>query len=55
MGALDHISDLFDCSGGSSKHKHRKQLQVTNIIRSISSLCSVLFIIEIEIARLMII
>ena len=28
MGALDHFSDLFDCSGGSSKYKKRKQLQV---------------------------
>ncbi|KAK2446855.1 Heavy metal transport/detoxification superfamily protein [Trifolium repens] len=31
MGALDHISDLFDCSGGSSKHKHRKQLQTVEV------------------------
>lgn len=28
MGALDHLSDLFDCSRASSKHKKRKALQV---------------------------
>ncbi|XWS67734.1 hypothetical protein CRYUN_Cryun04dG0030900 [Craigia yunnanensis] len=31
MGALDHVSDLFDCSRGSSKHKKRKQLQTVVI------------------------
>uniref|UniRef100_A0A5B7AV15 Putative GMFP7 family protein n=1 Tax=Davidia involucrata TaxID=16924 RepID=A0A5B7AV15_DAVIN len=31
MGALDHLSDLFDCSTGSSKHKKRKQLQTVEI------------------------
>ncbi|XP_057436681.1 heavy metal-associated isoprenylated plant protein 26-like [Lotus japonicus] len=30
MGALDHISDLFDCSSGSS-HKKRKQLQTVEV------------------------
>jgi len=29
MGALDHISDLFDCSYRSSRYKKRKQFQVT--------------------------
>jgi hypothetical protein len=28
MGALDHLSNIFDCSSGSSKLKKRKQLQV---------------------------
>ena len=28
MGVLDHLSDYFDCSSHSSKHKKRKQLQV---------------------------
>lgn len=28
MGALDHLSDLFDCSTGRSRVKRRKQLQV---------------------------
>ena len=28
MGALDHLPDFFDCSGGGSKHKKRKNLQV---------------------------
>ncbi|XP_073269651.1 heavy metal-associated isoprenylated plant protein 26-like [Primulina huaijiensis] len=32
MGALDHISDMFDCTGGHSKrHKKRKQLQTVEI------------------------
>uniref|UniRef100_A0A2P2J9G8 Heavy metal-associated isoprenylated plant protein 26-like n=1 Tax=Rhizophora mucronata TaxID=61149 RepID=A0A2P2J9G8_RHIMU len=31
MGALDHFSDLFDCSSGSSKLKKRKQLQVPHV------------------------
>jgi copper chaperone CopZ len=31
MGALDHISELFDCSGGGSSHKRRKQLQTVEI------------------------
>ncbi|KAJ7978623.1 Heavy metal-associated isoprenylated plant protein [Quillaja saponaria] len=31
MGALDHISDLFDCSSGNSKLKKRKQLQTVEI------------------------
>ncbi|KHN33671.1 hypothetical protein glysoja_013677 [Glycine soja] len=31
MGALDHISELFDCSSGSSKHKKRKQLQTVEV------------------------
>jgi hypothetical protein len=29
MGVLDHLPDFFDCSGGGSKHKKRKSLQVT--------------------------
>ncbi|KAJ0009986.1 hypothetical protein Pint_34304 [Pistacia integerrima] len=33
MGALDHFSDLFDCSRGSSKLKRRKQLQYTPLSR----------------------
>lgn len=28
MGALDHLSDLFDCSGGSSRLRKRRQFQV---------------------------
>lgn len=28
MGALDHLSNMFDCSSGHSKLKKRKQLQV---------------------------
>lgn len=28
MGVLDHLPDFFDCSGGGSKHKKRKSLQV---------------------------
>ncbi|KAK7352019.1 hypothetical protein VNO80_17434 [Phaseolus coccineus] len=31
MGALDHISELFDCSHGSSKLKKRKQLQTVEV------------------------
>ncbi|XP_028768046.1 heavy metal-associated isoprenylated plant protein 26-like [Neltuma alba] len=31
MGALDHISELFDCSTGSSKHKRRRQLQTVEV------------------------
>ncbi|KAI8025523.1 Heavy metal-associated isoprenylated plant protein 26 [Camellia lanceoleosa] len=31
MGALDHLSNIFDCSGGSSKLKRRKQLQTVEI------------------------
>ncbi|XP_075520985.1 heavy metal-associated isoprenylated plant protein 26-like [Primulina tabacum] len=32
MGALDHISDMFDCTSGHSKrHKKRKQLQTVEI------------------------
>ncbi|XP_059647473.1 heavy metal-associated isoprenylated plant protein 26-like [Cornus florida] len=31
MGALDHISHLFDCSHGSSKLKKRKMLQTVEI------------------------
>ncbi|KAJ7967154.1 Heavy metal-associated isoprenylated plant protein [Quillaja saponaria] len=31
MGALDHISELFDCSHGNSKLKKRKQLQTVEI------------------------
>ncbi|KAK4284858.1 hypothetical protein QN277_001636 [Acacia crassicarpa] len=31
MGALDHISELFDCSGGGSHHKKRKQLQTVEL------------------------
>ncbi|KAI6701053.1 hypothetical protein NL676_015377 [Syzygium grande] len=31
MGALDHFSDLFDCSGGGSKLKKRKQLQTVEV------------------------
>ncbi|KAK1370338.1 HMA domain-containing protein [Heracleum sosnowskyi] len=33
MGALDHISDMFDCSGRSShsKYKKRKQLQTVEV------------------------
>ncbi|XP_042001191.1 heavy metal-associated isoprenylated plant protein 26-like [Salvia hispanica] len=31
MGALDHLSNMFDCSSGHSKHKKRKQLQTVEI------------------------
>ncbi|KAL6346631.1 hypothetical protein AAG906_000249 [Vitis piasezkii] len=31
MGALDHVSHLFDCSHGRSKLKRRKQLQTVEI------------------------
>ncbi|XP_010531538.1 PREDICTED: heavy metal-associated isoprenylated plant protein 26 [Tarenaya hassleriana] len=31
MGVLDHLSDVFDCSHGSSKMKKRKQLQTVEI------------------------
>ncbi|XP_073130404.1 heavy metal-associated isoprenylated plant protein 26 [Henckelia pumila] len=32
MGALDHLSDMFDCTGGHSKRlKKRKQLQTVEI------------------------
>ncbi|CAI9280275.1 unnamed protein product [Lactuca saligna] len=32
MGALDHLSNMFDCSGGSHhNHKNRKQLQTVEI------------------------
>lgn len=31
MGALDHLSNIFDCSSGSSKLKKRKQLQTVEI------------------------
>ncbi|KAG5239122.1 heavy metal-associated isoprenylated plant protein [Salix suchowensis] len=31
MGALDHLSDLFDCSGGRSRHKKRKTLQTVEV------------------------
>ncbi|KAF5752011.1 putative metal ion binding protein [Tripterygium wilfordii] len=31
MGALDHFSDLFDCSHGRSRHKKRKQFQTVEI------------------------
>ncbi len=31
MGALDHISELFDCSHGSSRLKKRKQLQTVEV------------------------
>ncbi|KAH6768639.1 farnesylated protein 6 [Perilla frutescens var. frutescens] len=31
MGALDHLSNMFDCSGGHSKLKKRKQLQTVEI------------------------
>ncbi|GMY05441.1 heavy metal-associated isoprenylated plant protein 26-like [Fagus crenata] len=31
MGALDHLSDLFDCSTGRSRVKRRKQLQTVEI------------------------
>ncbi|KAL2490603.1 Heavy metal-associated isoprenylated plant protein 26 [Abeliophyllum distichum] len=31
MGALDHLSNMFDCSSGHSKYKKRKQLQTVEI------------------------
>ncbi|KAK2997206.1 hypothetical protein RJ639_040056 [Escallonia herrerae] len=31
MGALDHLSNIFDCSTGSSKLKKRKQLQTVEV------------------------
>ncbi|KAM1137025.1 hypothetical protein PS2_034816 [Malus domestica] len=31
MGVLDHFSDLFDCSGGSSSFKKRRQFQTVEI------------------------
>ncbi|XP_068320581.1 heavy metal-associated isoprenylated plant protein 26-like [Pyrus communis] len=31
MGVLDHFSDLFDCSSGSSRLKKRKQFQTVEI------------------------
>ncbi|KAL0383928.1 UNVERIFIED_CONTAM: Heavy metal-associated isoprenylated plant protein 26 [Sesamum radiatum] len=31
MGALDHLSHIFDCSSGHSKLKKRKQLQTVEI------------------------
>lgn len=31
MGALDHFADLFDCSGGGSRLKRRKQLQTVEV------------------------
>ncbi|KAH6777061.1 farnesylated protein 6 [Perilla frutescens var. hirtella] len=31
MGALDHLSNMFDCSSGHSKLKKRKQLQTVEI------------------------
>ncbi|XP_062177658.1 heavy metal-associated isoprenylated plant protein 26-like [Alnus glutinosa] len=31
MGALDHLSNIFDCSSGRSKLKKRKQLQTVEI------------------------
>ncbi|XP_011046678.1 PREDICTED: heavy metal-associated isoprenylated plant protein 26-like [Populus euphratica] len=31
MGALDHLSDFFDCSSGSSKLKKRRQLQTVEV------------------------
>ncbi|KAK2966827.1 hypothetical protein RJ640_026508 [Escallonia rubra] len=31
MGALDHLSNIFDCSTGSSKLKKRRQLQTVEI------------------------
>ena len=31
MGVVDHFSNLFDCSSGSSKHKKRKQLQTVEM------------------------
>ncbi|XP_051136562.1 heavy metal-associated isoprenylated plant protein 26-like isoform X2 [Andrographis paniculata] len=31
MGVLDHVSDMFDCSGGHTKHKKRKQFQTVEI------------------------
>ena len=31
MGALDHISDMFDCSSGGSRLKKRRQLQTVEI------------------------
>ncbi|XP_059460242.1 heavy metal-associated isoprenylated plant protein 26-like [Corylus avellana] len=31
MGALDHLSNIFDCSSGSSRLKKRKQLQTVEI------------------------
>ncbi|KAM1043882.1 hypothetical protein ACFX2A_035890 [Malus domestica] len=31
MGVLDHFSDLFDCSGGSSSLKKRRQFQTVEI------------------------
>ncbi|XP_031130560.1 heavy metal-associated isoprenylated plant protein 26-like [Ipomoea triloba] len=31
MGVLDHLSDVFDCSTGESKHKKRKQLQTVEV------------------------
>ncbi|XP_057966472.1 heavy metal-associated isoprenylated plant protein 26-like [Malania oleifera] len=31
MGALDHLSEFFDCSHAGSKHRRRKQLQTVEI------------------------
>ncbi|XP_057966474.1 heavy metal-associated isoprenylated plant protein 26-like [Malania oleifera] len=31
MGALDHLSDFFDCSHAKYKHKRRKQLQTVEV------------------------
>ncbi|KAG8368080.1 hypothetical protein BUALT_Bualt15G0008100 [Buddleja alternifolia] len=31
MGVLDHLSNVFDCSSGHTKHKRRKQLQTVEI------------------------
>ncbi|XP_022989067.1 heavy metal-associated isoprenylated plant protein 26 [Cucurbita maxima] len=31
MGVLDHVSEYFDCSSHSSKHKKRKQLQTVEL------------------------
>ncbi|KAF5745356.1 putative metal ion binding protein [Tripterygium wilfordii] len=31
MGVVDHISDFFNCSHGSHKHKKRKQFQTVEI------------------------
>lgn len=31
MGVLDHVSEMFDCSGVNHHHKRRKQLQTVEI------------------------
>ena len=37
MGALDHLSDLFDCSSRRSKLKKRRQLQVRSTATTLRS------------------